>query len=187
MQVLAATHASIARRAQRGLTLIEICTALAVAAVLAGTAAPSLDSIKKRRVLDGTAAEIANDLQYARSEAVARNSGVRVTVKNAASGGRCVVVHTGAAADCDCSADGQAQCTVGAVVLKSHWFPAQSAVAVTSNVSSMRFDPVRGTVTPAGTLSVALDNGNAVHHVVHPMGRVRSCSPGGTVPGYKSC
>jgi len=29
--------------------------------------------------------------------------------------------------------------------------------------------------------------GKAIHHVVNIMGRVRSCSPQGDIPGYRAC
>ena len=186
MQVLAALHASIARRAQRGLTLIEVCTTLAVASVLAGTAIPSFEQSKNKRVLDGTAAELATDLHYVRSEAVARNEGVRIGFRNVA-GGTCTLIHTGSNADCQCSADGVAQCGNGATLLKSHFHPANAGLAVSANVTSMRFDPTRGMVTPAGAVTVTNVNGQSLRHVVNIMGRVRTCSPDGSVKDVKMC
>jgi type IV fimbrial biogenesis protein FimT len=175
------------RSAQRGLTLIEICVALAVVAVLAGAAVPSMDGSRKKQVLDGTAAELAADLHFARSESLARNQGVRVSVHTVAGGGQCVLLHTGSTAECSCGAAGFAQCTGEATLIKAHAIAANAAVHVSANVPSMRFDPMRGTVTPAGTMTVTLADGRAVSHVVSLMGRVRSCSPGGAVAGYKAC
>jgi type IV fimbrial biogenesis protein FimT len=59
-------------------------------------------------------------------------------------------------------------------------------VNVIANVASMRFDQTNGTVSPAGTIRVAT-NGSEVRHVVNIMGRVRSCSPGGSAKGYIVC
>jgi type IV fimbrial biogenesis protein FimT len=175
------------RSAQRGLTLIEACVALAVVAVLAGTALPSMEGSRKKQVLDGTAAELATDLHFARSESLARNQGVRVSFHTVAGGGQCVLLHTGSTADCGCDAAGAAHCVGSATLIKAHAIAADAAVHVSANVPSMRFDPTRGTVTPAGTISVTLADGRAVNHVLSPMGRLRSCSPGGKVTGYKAC
>jgi len=171
---------------QRGLTLIEICIVLAIVSILVGTAIPSFDQSHKKRLLDGTAAELATDLRYVRSEAVARNEGVRIGFR-AVAGGTCAMIHTGANSDCSCSADGVAACGNGATLLKSHFHPTSSGVSVTANVTSMRFDETNGTVTPAGTVTLASANGKMLRHVVNIMGRVRTCSPGATVKDVKPC
>jgi type IV fimbrial biogenesis protein FimT len=182
MQVFAALAA---RRAQRGLTLIEACIALAVVAVLAGAAAPSFDGVLKSKRMEGQAGELAIDLRYVRSEAVSRNEGVRIRFQTVV-GGTCTVIHTGAATDCSCGAGGVAQCSNGAAALKTVFYPA-GGVAIQSNVSSMRFDPSNGTVTPAATIRVVGADGRAIHHVVNMVGRVRSCSSGAAVAGLKAC
>lgn len=170
-----------------GLTLIDVCATLTIACVLFGAAAPAFDRVRDRRTLDGFAGELATDLQFARSEAVARNDGVRMTLKPAAGGGQCIIVHTGSAADCACEPAVGAVCSADVTVLKHHWLPAGDRVAVTANVSSMRFDPVRGMVSPAGTIALTGTDGATIRHVVTPMGRLRSCSVGGRVSGYKAC
>jgi len=174
------------RNHQRGLTLVEMAATLAVAAILAGTAVPSFQDSNKKRVLHGTAAQLATDLQFARSEAIARNEGVRVSFHSVA-GAACMVMHTGATADCNCSDQGVAHCAGSAVLIKSSYYAASSGVAVTTNVASMRFDSTLGTVTPAGTVTIASASGSSVHHVVSILGRLRSCSPDGSAPGYKAC
>jgi len=161
---------------QRGLTLIEICIVLAIVSILVGTAIPSFDQSHKKRLLDGTAAELATDLHYVRSEAVARNEGVRISFRNVAAG-TCTMIHTGASADCQCSAEGVAQCSNGAAMLKSTLHHAGDGVVVSANVGSMRFDPINGTVTPTGTVCTVGIDGKAVHVVANMMGRVRSCVP----------
>lgn len=172
---------------QRGLTLIEMCTVVAIASVLAGTAAPSLIDSTKKRVLDGSVGELATDIYLARSEAVTRQQGVRVSFHSVASGS-CMVIHTGSTADCGCDADGVAQCTNGASLVKAAFYPSSRGVSVTANVASMRFDQNNGTVTPAGTVRVtATSTGSEVRHVVNIMGRVRTCSPAGSAKGYTAC
>jgi type IV fimbrial biogenesis protein FimT len=171
---------------QRGLSLIEVCITLAIVAILAGTAAPSFIETFQKRTLDGSAGELVTDLYLARSAATAHQDGVRFSVY-AVAAGSCLVVHTGAVADCACAGDGVAQCTNGASLIKSSFYAASKGVTVTTNASSIRFDPTRGMATPAGTVRITAKDGSAVHHVVNIMGRVRSCSPGGAVKGYKAC
>jgi len=137
-------------------------------------------------VLEGHSAELAVDLRYVRSEAVTRNQPVRMTFGSAA-GGACYVIHTGAVADCRCSADGATQCVNNAREIKTVVLPAINRITLRSNVSSMLFDPTHGTTSPAGTLRLVDSQGKAIHHVVNIMGRVRSCSPQRAIPGFVAC
>lgn len=184
MQGLAALTA---RRTQRGLTLIEVCAAGAIAAILAGTAAPALDKVHTRRVLEGTAVEALTDLHYARSEAVSRNQRVRVSYLAAPDGARCMLVYTGATADCQCASGGVAQCQPGAKLLRAQGFKADAKVSIESNVTTMTIDPVRGMFTLGGKVQVVQADGTEIRHVVTPAGRIRSCSPAGKVSGYPTC
>ena len=155
---------------QRGVTMIEACITLAIAGILAGSALPSFkDSLDKRKV-EGISSEVGTDLRYARSEAVARNTGVRVSFHQG-----CYVVHTGSRDDCQCDGQGPAVCSGDAVALKT--VSASSGVQVVANVSSLRFDPINGTTSPTGTVCTVPANGRSLHHVVSLMGRVRTCSP----------
>ena len=157
---------------QRGVTMIEACITLAITGILAGTALPSFkDSLDKRQV-EGMSSEVGTDLRYARSEAVARNIGVRVSFHQG-----CYVVHTGSRADCQCDGQGPAVCTGDAVSLKTVNSASARGVQIVSNVSSMRFDPTNGTTSPTGTVCTVPASGRSVHHVVSIMGRVRTCSP----------
>ena len=171
---------------QAGLTLVEAVAAMAVAALLAGAAAPSFKQMNARRQVEAPAAELATDLLFARSEAIARNQSVRVSFQQPAAGA-CYVLHTGDAGDCVCSGTGPALCSNGAREIKTVLLPAGRPVTLQSNVASMLFHPVRGTTTPTGTVKVLGPRGYAVQHVVNLMGRVRSCAPGAALPGYKPC
>lgn len=173
---------------QRGMSLVESCCAIAVAAVLVGTAAPSFQRMLARRSLEGASAQLAADIHHARAEAVARNRSLRLSFVPAL-GGSCYVLHTGPAAACRCDGDGDgaAACSGGAQAIKSVRLPADAGVSVAANVASMHFDPVHGTVTPAGTVRVLHRDGPAVHHVVSMLGRVRTCTPDGAIPGLRPC
>lgn len=174
------------RRAQAGLTLIELAVAVAVIAIVAATAAPSFAAFLDARRVDGAAVALAADLQLARREAVARNRALRLSVL-ADGDATCWVLHTGAASDCTCGADALPACGNGAEPIAGRRVDAAERVRVEANVASMRFDPLHGTVTPAGTLRVADPRGRSVQHVVNVLGRTRSCSPGGALAGWKPC
>lgn len=170
---------------QRGVTLIETAVATSLVALAVSTAIPGFESLVERKRLEGVAAQLATDLQYVRTEAVARNEPVRVSFHTAA-GGSCYVLHTGNRAQCSCNGPAPAACSGDAVQIKTVWLPNAQQVAVQSGASSILFDPLHGTSTPTGTVRVTGPQG-AIHHIVNVMGRVRSCSPQGALPGYRVC
>lgn len=172
--------------AQRGLTLIEMLTAIAVMSVLAGLSTGSWTQLVGKMRLQSVSQELAAGVQLARSTAVARNQAVRLEVQ-AQAAGTCVVSYTGASGACRCNVNGEPVCEAPAKVVTSHWLPAAGPVVVTANVASMRFDPTVGTVAPTGTLRASLADGSAVAQVVNIMGRTRHCSPGASVPGLPAC
>lgn len=171
---------------QRGATLIETCIVVTIAGVVAGTTVPGLRGILESRRLGGTAAQLATDLQFVRSEAVARNRPVRMSFHQGTDA-TCYVIHTGNAAQCMCVADGPAVCTGGAEQIRTVRLPGRDAVSLQANVASLLFDPLHGTSSPSGTLRLVGTQGREIHHVVNIMGRVRSCTPQGVVPGYRAC
>ena len=171
---------------QRGLTLVEACIVLAVIVVVAGAALPGMQQVIDARRLDGAATQLATDIQFVRTEAVARNQPLRLAFQ-ATSGGACYVVHTGAAGACTCAATGVAACSGDGQAVKAVLLHAADRIGLESNVASVLFDPVHGTATPTGTVRVLGARERAVHHVVNVMGRVRSCSPRATAPGYRAC
>jgi type IV fimbrial biogenesis protein FimT len=185
---MATTHAARepGKRPQHGLTLLELAIVVAITAIVAATAAPSFTALIDTRRLDGAATRLAADIQLARSEAIARNQPLRLSLLTD-TGASCWIVHSGAPADCRCSDDAGAVCGAGARTIKSVVLASSERVSVAGNVASIVFDPLHGTSTPTGTLRLVGARGGAVHHVVNVVGRVRSCSPEGTVPGYSPC
>ena len=170
---------------ERGFTLVEAMVTLAVLAVVAASAAPGLARMLETRRLNAAAHALATDLQLARTDAVARNRVLRLGIQ-ARGPDTCWVLHTGAAGACTCTGAATV-CATGEVEIRSERYAAADRLRVEGNVASIAFDPLHGTSTPAGTLRLVASDGRRVQHVVNAMGRVRTCAPGGLVPGHRPC
>lgn len=170
---------------QQGLSLVELLIALAIVLILLGEAVPALRAVEQRRALEAGAAQLETDLQLARSSAVAANGVVRLDFFSGG-GASCYVLHDGPAGACRCDGGALPVCTGEARTLRSAGFAAGQPVQLRSNVRSIAFDPVKGTVTPTATLSLAAA-GHELRLIVNVMGRVRSCAVDGTLPGHRRC
>jgi type IV fimbrial biogenesis protein FimT len=176
-------HPAKRATAVRGLTLIELMVALAVLAVLASAAVPSLSAQLERRRLMSASAEVATTLQFARSHALVSGQPVGATVLR--EGERsCLIVHTGRSADCSCTAT--PVCGAPSHIERALVWTGTHGIQLQANVASLRYDPRTGTTSPTGTLRVTSRSG-AVHHIVNLGGRVRSCSPAPALPGLAAC
>jgi type IV fimbrial biogenesis protein FimT len=170
----------------RGVTLIECCAVLTILGLVVGSTVPAFRAVMERRALEGRAMELASDLQWLRSEVVARNRTLRLSFKSGPEGS-CYVVHTGGSDACDCLLEGPAICSTGSESMKSVFLPASGPVRLESNVGSMVYDPLHGTTTVGATLRLVDGRGRSIRHVVNILGRVRSCSPSAEVGGYRPC
>ena len=159
---------------------------MAVLGIITTSAAPGMQGLIDTRRLEGVASQLATDIQYARSEAVARNQPVRLSFYSGLDS-TCYVVHTGLSAQCGCAVAGPARCSGDAEQIKTVALATTQRVSVQANVGSVLFDPLHGTSTPTATLRLLGAQGRAVHHVINVMGRVRSCSPMNTMPAYRAC
>jgi type IV fimbrial biogenesis protein FimT len=171
---------------QRGVTLVEASAVLGVAAVLAASGVPGFGSMLERRQIDGASAELTADLQLIRSEAVSRNQNLTISFGQTPSGRGCYVIHTGPAAACTCGDTGPAQCIAGADEIKTVR-DANARTRLHANVDHMTYESTRGTTTPGGSIYVTGAGGQTLRHVVSMMGRVRTCSPDGSLPRQQRC
>lgn len=174
------------RSSQRGITWIETAIVMAVIAVVTTQAAPSMGRLIDARRLEGAAVQFATDVQYARTEAIARNQPVRISL-HASAQSNCYVLHTGPTAQCTCGDAAPAVCSGDAREIRTVFLPSDQGVALAANTASVAFDPLHGTSTPSATFRVLGRQGRAIHHVINVMGRVRSCTPAASVAGYPTC
>jgi type IV fimbrial biogenesis protein FimT len=175
-----------------GFTLIEMTVVVALAAILIMLAAPSFSNFLSKRRVEGVASELAIDLQYARSEAVARNQNVSVTF-----GPNCYVIHLSSATSASCTQAGGASVTPPAALVKSVEVASGAPVSVTraASLASFTFEPVLGSASndvgaSPGVIEVTGTGERAwkLQLRVSAQGRVKSCSPTGAgyVAGYAS-
>ncbi|WP_284618233.1 GspH/FimT family pseudopilin [Aquabacterium humicola] len=154
-------------RPNRGVTLIEVLVAVAIAAILAGLAAPQFTQSIARTRLEGAVSTLGIDLQYVRSEAIHRRTNASLVV--AADGASYDVRYTP---------------TSGAdVVLKTVTLPA----GVTLSAGTVVFEGLRGTTT-AQTLTGSSSYTSAQLQVTtNAFGRIATCSPSAAFHGYTAC
>lgn len=172
-------------RHQQGVTLIEACAVLAVCTVILTAAVPSMRRMIDRQALRGAADELRTDLQYLRTAAVSRGRTLWLAVQ--AGDGSCYVLYAGDRDECSCEPSGIARCAASAEALKVVGFASGGGVQLQATAPLLGVEPLRGTVTPTATLRLLSRSGEAVHQLVNVMGRVRTCSPGASVSGYKAC
>jgi type IV fimbrial biogenesis protein FimT len=171
-------------RLQRGFTLIELMVVVALAAILLSLAAPSFISTLARKRMEGVAEVFGTDLQYARSEAVARN--VEVRLATVAANGCYVVYASPTAATCTCTP--AVSCTAPATEIKTVSFVG-TGTSVSAD-ASFNFEPLRGMVADATNPTVTFSSAGGPWQLttaVSLVGRVSTCSPSGTLKAYASC
>jgi type IV fimbrial biogenesis protein FimT len=177
----------MARRSrQRGITWIETGIVLAVVGIVTAQAVPSMSRVIDARRLEGAAVQLVTDIQYARTEAVARNQPVRLSLHSTTLGS-CYVLHTGLSAQCPCTDAAPAVCSGDAREIRTVFLPTEQGVAVAGNAASVLFDPLHGTSTPSATFRVLGRHDRALHQIVNVMGRVRTCTPAAGFAGYPTC
>jgi len=174
------------QRLQRGLSLLEACIATGILAVLLAQAIPAMRTTVHKQRLYAHAQTLMTDLQQARSEAVQRGQAIHMRFSTHAQGS-CYIMHGGAQAQCQCKDGGAVECLNPELLIKSEWIPSQLAVAIRANVGGLSFQARQGAVTSTGSIDVVSTSGSSIREVVSIAGRVRTCSPSGTVQSLPRC
>lgn len=179
------------RRHLRGFTLSELLAVMALLAIIAALAAPSFTGMLAKRRVEGVTAELVTDLQYARSEAVQRNAPVHVIF-----GPGCYFIHTVNGGSCTATSfTSPLPLPPPAISVLLKTVQLDGGVEIVANgpppasplITNLSFEPLRGAATASGSVNVKNTAGSLqLSAVVSGVGRVRTCSPNGSVPGHSS-
>jgi prepilin-type N-terminal cleavage/methylation domain-containing protein len=169
---------------QKGFTLLELLITITVLAIIMAFGVPNLTGFFEKQRVTGAAQSFMSDVQYARAESIKQNTDVVIQLD--ATQWCYALDDTPVASPCLCAgASSAANCTINGntYVVTSDRFP---DVSMTENVTTLTFDPARGTMTPAG--SVAFSSGPySVRVIMSTIGRARICATAGSSWGYDEC
>ena len=187
----ASRFGATAARAAAGFTVIELMIAVAIVAIISVVAIPTFDDFRVRERLKGAATNLYTDLQFARSEAVQRNAEVTVSFNPGANW--CYGIHQGAAA-CDCTAANSCSIkTVAGTDFRDISLSQAQFVSASGTSTWYAINPRRGQSLDAagnavtGNVVFAGTGSRSLRGDLNAVGRVRLCSPSGSVSGYPSC
>jgi prepilin-type N-terminal cleavage/methylation domain-containing protein len=186
-----------------GLTLIELLVVVALMGVLVSVAVPSFRDLMLMQRLRGHHAQLVTDMQYARSEAVARRNVVRFRFMQD-SGRSCYTIYVSSAnnASCDCLSSAAPACTSPATALKTITLPSDLGVRMnpisTTLVPRFGFDwrtgglvssPEDNDPTPMDRFIVEtyIDAQRKLQARLNQAGRPLACRPAGSTMSETAC
>lgn len=168
------------RRTVHGLTLIEVLVAIAIVAVLMRLAAPPFAESIARGRLEGSVITLANDLHYARSEALRRRSNVTLAIGNDAGGDFYRITDPAAPVELQ--------------ELKKVYLPSGvtlSGVGV-DNVTlvaapAIAFEGLRGTTSAVSLVGVSTQTSARLRVTANALGRLAVCTTSTNLGSYPAC
>ncbi|MDE2146401.1 MAG: GspH/FimT family pseudopilin [Burkholderiales bacterium] len=180
-----------------GFTLVELLVAMAVLVVLLTIAAPSFTQFIAQQRLKRVNAELVTALQYARSEAVSRNTSIQFMLMQSSAMTCYMVFIEGGVTDCDCTRTPGNACVLGlGAELQTTQVPAATDVQVnriTAGSAPLSFasdgrlsGSAVATAFQIRTSRISGALGTLVT-TVNPMGRPSVCTPDGSVSGVPTC
>ena len=176
-------------RSEVGVSLLEALIALALGTLIASASAGSLLQWMQQWRLQHASQQLGVDLRSLRETAVWQGQPLRFSTQTLPNGS-CYLIHSGPIGACTCVIEnGQTRtsCNAEGRAMRAAGWPQQSGFSLSGNVRTLSVDPMQGTVTPAGTLTLQGPSGSSVSHVVSMMGRVRSCVASGQLFGQSKC
>jgi type IV fimbrial biogenesis protein FimT len=165
--------------ARRGLTLLELMIALAIVAVLASLALPSMGASMARQRLKAAAEGLAADLAQARQEAAHRSAPLHLSVRTGAHWCWATVDASG----CDCHA--ALPCRLKATPAEDHPGVRLAQAAPVSFLPSG--DTSLAAAASTKVAEFESERGERLRVDMTRLGRARICAPGGALPGYPAC
>jgi prepilin-type N-terminal cleavage/methylation domain-containing protein len=173
-----------------GFTLIELLLTIALVALLAGLAVPSMAQFADRHRLRGAAEALAQELRLARNHALSYQKTTYFSASTPAPRQWCYGWDDTKKCNCHAERGNTDACESGATgSTRLHRQLSNAYPSVTLSLSrsalnrNLKFSAVRGTAT-ADTL-VVTNNAGELRIIVSPLGRVRTCSV--SVRGYPPC
>lgn len=183
---------------RRGFTLVELLIVIAVSAVILVLAAPSMRDLIVMQRLKSTTAELVTDLQFARSEAVARGLGqFDVQFRTSATSDppmSCYMLFIPAAftSNCDCTRPPGAACSGSSVEIRTTQIPLSHGVQVVAAspwTSPLAFTADGMITVPNFVITTSRTSGAAgqMQVKVGVTGRPAVCTPDQSVMGVPAC
>jgi type IV fimbrial biogenesis protein FimT len=183
-------------RQKHGFTLIEVLVTLAIVIAVIALAAPAFQNLIAMQRLRSITAQLVTDLQFARNEAVLRNTLVRLSFRaNANAGMTCYTIYTSSALDnrCNCELGPGARCTGGNIEIRTVQIPSSLGVRVaipldTEFDTAFAFDNITGglfiiprddVAQPFSSFKIEsyIDQGHKLAVNINGSGRPSVCTP----------
>lgn len=191
------------RPGHRGFTLIELMIAVAVVAIIIVIAAPSFRDMVLMQRLRSITAQLVTDLQFARNEAVARGTLLRLSFQSDGNQS-CYTLYTSSTIDnrCNCMLGPGAACANGNIEVRTVQIPRSLSVQVAIPQSefdtAFAFDNVTGGLFVIPTDDAAqpfdgikiesfLDESRKLVVRVNRAGRSLVCTPAGSRMTEPAC
>jgi type IV fimbrial biogenesis protein FimT len=156
------------RSSRSGFTLIEVMVVVAMLIILLAVGVPSFRDLILVQRLKGINAQLVTDMNFARSEAISRNTWLRVQFGKASDNSKtCYTLYTTLTSDnsvsCNCLLGVGAACGVGATEVRSVELPASLSVQILTVADvdpAFAFDPVTGAISsiPTDAAKLPIDN-----------------------------
>lgn len=163
---------------RKGITLIELLVMLAIVTILSLLSIPLYKDLSEYYRITTAVQQLHSILEYARTEAVKRNTSVYVSVTTGDSW--CYGVNTGSACTCTTASS----CNLGAVSAPAPQLLTLSATGLSS--SAFYFDNIHAGASNTVTLTYTLyGQSSLITTTISRMGSISTCSTG--ISGYTSC
>ena len=191
---------------RRGFTLIELMVVVVLVAVVLAIGLPNFKRYIVQNRLKASTAQMVSDLQFARSEAAARNTPVywrmAIVVAPAPVPMTCYTIYTTTNPASSCNCGNSPPCSSSDLTeIKTVQFPTTSSIRIFSGVSSFAFDNVSGGIvygtsdytstTPTEyviTSDMLGETNKKLRTTVSPAGRPTVCTFGAApFTGYPVC